>query len=109
MLPVGHHDLEVSSASLGIQQRLSVEIQAGRTAKASVTVPNGSLSVNALPWANVWVDGQPLTGTTPFANLPVPLGTHELIFRHPQLGEHRETVLVTAKVPVRLVADLRKK
>jgi len=109
MLPAGHHELEVVSTTLGIQQRVPVDIQSGKTAKVNVTVPNGSLSVNALPWANVWLDDQPLTGTTPFANLAVSPGAHELVFRHPQLGEHRETVVVTAKTPVRLVADLRKK
>jgi hypothetical protein len=109
MLPGGHHELEVVSTTLGIQQRVPVDIQPGKTAKINVTIPNGSLSVNALPWANVWLDNQPLTGTTPFANLAVSLGTHELVFRHPQLGERHETVVVTAKSPVRFVADLRKK
>jgi hypothetical protein len=108
MLPSGHHELEVGSTTLGVQQRVSVDIQPGKITKATVTVPNGSLSVNAVPWANVWLDGQPLTGTTPFANVAVPLGTHEVIYRHPQFGERRDTVLVTAKSPVRLVKDLRK-
>ena len=72
---------------------------------ASVTIPNGSLSLNALPWANVTLDGKALTGTTPFANLDVPLGPHEIVWNHPQLGERRETVIVTAKAPVRRVLD----
>ena len=48
-----------------------VDVQPGRTVKVNVTIPNGALSINALPWANVWLDGQPLNGTTPFANLAV--------------------------------------
>jgi len=63
--------------------------------------------VNALPWATVLLDGKEI-GTTPVANLDVPLGTHELVFRHPQFGERKQTVVVTAKAPVRVVQDLRK-
>ena len=34
--------------------------------------------------------------------------THEVVWRHPQLGERRQTVVVTAKTPVRLQIDLSK-
>jgi serine/threonine-protein kinase len=107
MLPAGRHDLVLSSTALGFQTPLSTEVRAGRTSTATVTIPNGSLSLNALPWANVWVDGRAV-GTTPVANLEVPLGTHDIIWRHPQLGERRQTTVVTAKTPVRLVMDLNK-
>ena len=33
---------------------------------------------------------------------------HEMVFRHPQLGERRQTVTVTAKGPNRIAADLTK-
>jgi hypothetical protein len=39
----------------------------------------------------------------------VPIGSRELIFRHPDLGERRATVLVTLKEPARISMDLRKK
>jgi len=107
MLPAGRHDLVLSSSAVGFQTSISTDIRPGRTATATVTVPNGSLSLNALPWANVWVDGRAV-GTTPVANLEVPLGSHDVIWRHPQLGERRQTTVVTAKAPVRLVMDLNK-
>jgi len=107
MLPAGRHDLELTSAAFGFRTTLSIDIQAGRTVTATVTVPNGSLSINASPWANVWLDGRAL-GTTPLANLEVPLGTHEIMWRHPQLGERRQTVVVIAKSPVRVGMDLSK-
>ena len=47
-------------------------------------------------------------GATPIANLEVALGTHEVIWRHPQLAERRQTVVVTAQSPLRLVMDLNK-
>jgi PEGA domain-containing protein len=107
MLPVGPHELLLVNKDAGFQTKVTVEVQPGKVANTTVAVPNGSLSVNALPWANVWLDGRSL-GTTPIANLDVPLGTHEVIWRHPQFGERRQTVVVTTKAPVRLVMDLRK-
>lgn len=107
MLTAGHHDLVLRNTTLGFESKLPVEIQTGKTLTSPVTVPNGSLSVNALPWATVLLDGKEI-GTTPVANLDVPLGTHELTFRHPQFGERKQSIVVTAKAPVRVVQDLRK-
>jgi serine/threonine-protein kinase len=107
MLPAGPHNLELVNAALGFRTALSVDVPVGKTVTATVTVPNGSLSINALPWANVSLDGRAL-GTTPLANLDVPLGSHEIVWRHPQLGERRQSVLVTAKGPVRVGVDLGK-
>ncbi|MCC7009626.1 MAG: PEGA domain-containing protein [Acidobacteria bacterium] len=107
MLPAGTHRLELSSPQLGIQDTLTVDVEAGKTVSARVPVPNGSLSLNALPWANVWLDNQPL-GTTPVANVAVPVGQHDVIWRHPQLGERRQAVVVHARTPVRVVVDLTK-
>jgi hypothetical protein len=108
MLPAGHHELQLSSESLGVQTTLPIDIPASKTIIASVSLPMGSLSLNALPWANVLLDGQPLTGSTPFANIEVTLGTHEIVWRHPQLGERKQTVVVTAKAPLRVVMDFSK-
>lgn len=107
MLTAGKHDLVLRNATLGFETKSSLEIQAGKTLTMPIVVPNGSLSVNALPWATVLLDGKEI-GTTPVANLDVPLGSHELTFRHPQFGERKQTVIVTAKAPVRVVQDLRK-
>jgi serine/threonine-protein kinase len=57
--------------------------------------PNGSVSLNARPWAQVWIDGAPV-GETPLVNMAVPLGEHEVVFRHPQLGERRQKAIVRA-------------
>lgn len=108
MLPAGRHDLQLSSEPLGVQTSLPIDIPAAKTVIASVSLPMGSLSINALPWANVLLDGQPLSGATPFANLEVMLGTHEIVWKHPQLGERRQTVVVTAKAPLRVVMDFNK-
>jgi hypothetical protein len=63
--------------------------------------------VNATPWAQVWIDGQSI-GDTPIANLPTTIGSHEMIFRHPQLGERRITAVITLKEPARVAVDMTK-
>jgi serine/threonine-protein kinase len=65
------------------------------------------VSINAQPWAQVWIDGN-LIGETPLANLTVSAGEHEIIFRHPQLGERRETTIVKSGVQTRISATLTK-
>jgi hypothetical protein len=107
MLPAGRHDLVVSNTALGFEAPLRVEIPPGKSISVTMPVPNGSVSLNALPWANVSIDGKEF-GTTPVANVELPIGNHEVVWRHPQLGERRQTVTVTVKTPLRLVMDFRK-
>jgi hypothetical protein len=106
-LPAGVHTLELTNATFEFRTTLTVAIAPGETTRLSVTLPNGSLSVNALPWAEVFVDGRPI-GTTPLANVPVPVGTREILWRHPDFGDRRQLINVTARSPVRVGTDLRR-
>jgi len=72
-----------------------------------VDPPKATVSVNARPWAEILLDGTSV-GQTPIANLLVTVGPHEMVFRHPQLAERKQTVVVTAKGPNRIAADLTK-
>jgi hypothetical protein len=108
MLPVGDHDIELSNEALGFTTKRTVHVTAGKTAATKVDLPNGTLSLNAQPWAEVFVDGERV-GDTPIGNLARRIGTHEIIFRHPELGERRETVVITVGKPARVGVDLRKK
>lgn len=105
MVPTGRHQFELASAALQYRTSVTVDVKAGAEAEIVVFVPNGSLSINAAPWAEVTVDGRAV-GTTPLANLTVPIGQHEVIWRHPQLGERRQTVTVTTQAPVRVGVNL---
>ena len=91
----GRHELDLVNLELGYRSRRVVNIRAGRTLLLEVTPASGSVSVNASPWADVWIDGKAV-GETPLAKLSVPLGEHEFVFRHPQLGEKRQSALVRA-------------
>jgi hypothetical protein len=108
MMPVGTHELEFRNDAVGYRARRSVTVQAGRTSSTKLDAPAGTVHVNAVPWAEVWIDNQRV-GETPIGNLAAAIGSHEIVFRHPQLGERRTTVLVTLKEPLRVSMDLRKK
>jgi hypothetical protein len=108
MLPVGTHRLEIVSDALGYRSRQDVAIRAGQTSTLRLELPTGTLALNALPWAEVWIDGERV-GETPMGNLSRTIGTHEVLFRHPDLGERRTTVTVTLKDAARVGVDLRSK
>jgi hypothetical protein len=103
-LPAGSHRLELVNSQLEFRTTLTLQITSGAGTTQAVDVPNGSLSVNALPWADVRIDGR-AAGTTPLANIEVPVGAHEIVWAHPQLGERRQMVTVTAKTPTRVGTD----
>jgi serine/threonine-protein kinase len=104
MLPPGSHRFELVNAPLEFRTTASVQVVAGSTATANIAVPNGLLFVNALPWAEVEIDGKSV-GTTPLANISLPIGSHHVIWRHPQLGERERTVTMTATAPTRVGVD----
>ncbi len=108
LLPAGAHELELVNTSLDYRVARSVRISAGQTTAIGLQAPIGTLSINALPWAEVWIDGQ-RAGETPIGNFSIAIGTHELLFRHPELGEQRMTVSVGAVAPQRVGVDMRKR
>ena len=107
MVPAGRHDLEFVSELIGYRGTRSLQVSPGKVTKVAVDLPKGSMAINALPWAEVWLDGAKV-GETPIGNFAVPAGSHDVVFRHPEFGEKHETVLVTLKNPVKLSVDMRK-
>lgn len=104
-LPPGVYGVILSSASLGYTTRQTVRVHAGQVSPIAVDLPSTTLSINATPWADVFVDGRPV-GQTPLGNLPVAIGDHQVEFRHPQYGVKHETVRVTLKAPARIAIDM---
>jgi hypothetical protein len=107
MLAAGHHNIRLSNRALDFQETRRVDVTAGKVTAIRVEPPKVSVSVNARPWADIMLDGSNV-GQTPIANLPVSVGPHEMVFRHPQLGERKQTVTVSAKGPNRIAVDLTK-
>ena len=105
-LAPGSYDLQLRAADYSTAKR--VEVSAGRVARIEVNVPDGTVNLNAAPWAEVYLDGRSL-GETPIANASVSAGTHEVIFRNPQFVELRQMVTVASGKPTRLAVTLTKK
>ncbi len=108
MVAAGSHQLDIVNKALGFRASRTVQVTPNKVVAIPVKLPTGSMAVNAVPWANVFLDGVDV-GETPLGNLQATIGSHELVFRHPDLGEQRRTVTVTLTAPLRVSADLRKK
>jgi len=107
LMTAGRHDLDLVNETLGFHDRQSVQVTGGRLSAIKPQLPKGTLSINAIPWAEVFVDGDRV-GETPIGNLTLTIGPHEILFKHPQFAEQRHAVTVTAKTPARVSVDLRK-
>ncbi|MBK5295916.1 MAG: PEGA domain-containing protein [Vicinamibacteria bacterium] len=106
-LPPGPHNIEIVSETLSFRSAASVEIIEGQVTRVPVVLPKGTAHLNATPWAEVWVDGEKV-GETPLGNLALTIGPHEIVFKHPELGEQAHAATVTASAPLRLSVDLTK-
>ena len=107
MLVAGRHELVLVNPTLGYQQTHRIDVAPGKVTPLRIDAPKAALNINARPWADVSIDANAV-GQTPIANLLLPIGTHQLIFRHPQLGERQQSVVVTTKGPNRIAVDLTK-
>jgi RNase P/RNase MRP subunit p29 len=106
MMASGRHVLQFVNQTLGYRESRVVQVAPGKVSTISLDLPKGTISLNASPWAEVFIDGRRV-GETPIGNLEVPIGAHEIVFRHPQLGEKRHAVSVTAAAPVRLSVSMK--
>ena len=106
LLRPGRHVLTFSNRDLDYTSTHTLDVEPGEVKTLNLD-PRGSANLNAIPWAEVWIDGKK-AGETPLANLQVPLGTHEIVFKHPQFGERRMTTTIRANAPIALSVDLTK-
>jgi serine/threonine protein kinase len=76
-------------------------------ARAAVSSEMGSLTVSAVPWADVWIDGQSV-GRTPVRDRELAAGPHRLELRCPPLGRELEhTVRIREGARARVSANLQ--
>ncbi len=104
MLTTGRHEIVLVNRALDYRETRRVDVAAGATTAVRIDAPAAMVSANARPWADVAIDGKSV-GQTPISNLQIPIGVHEVVFRHPRLGERRQTVTVTINGPNRFAAD----
>jgi hypothetical protein len=108
MMAAGRHDLEIVNDTLGFRATRTVQVGPGHVTPLRIDFPKGTIALNAIPWAEVWVDGAKV-GETPIGNLQLTIGAHEFVFRNPDLGEQHHAATITVDTPARLSVDLRKK
>ena len=107
LLPHGQHVLDFVSAEIGLRAQRTVTVKPGAATELSLDLPTVTLSINAQPWAEVSVDGERV-GETPIGTLARPIGRHDIVLRHPELGERRRTVTLTTNGPNRISVDMRR-
>ena len=108
MLPAGKHVLEAVNNSLGYRATQTVQVVPGRAATLQIAPPPATVNINATPWAEVTAGARAL-GVTPLGNVSLPIGTHEIVFRHPQLGERKVSTTVTLQGPNRVGVNMNER
>jgi hypothetical protein len=106
MVSAGRHELDIVNEALNYRISRVVTVAPGQVSPLRLEWPKGSMAINAQPWADVWIDGERI-GETPIGNVSVPIGPHEIVFRHPQLGEHVVRATVTTGQAAKVSVDMR--
>ena len=106
MLPPGKHLLTFTNKELGYTGSQEVLVEPGEVKSVSVE-PKGQVNLNALPWAEVWLDGTKL-GDTPLAGTAVPIGLHEFVFKNPQFGERKVSATIKSSGNPPVTVDFSK-
>ncbi|HVZ88956.1 MAG TPA: hypothetical protein VHG72_18450, partial [Polyangia bacterium] len=54
-----------------------------------------SITINSIPWSEVWIDGKNTTKHTPFVDYKIPCGKHRLAFKRTDMQiDHTENITV---------------
>ncbi len=97
-LAPGRRRIELLNRRLNYRGEVTLDIAAGQVTSHTATLPPGQLRIAGAAGAEVWVEGEHV-GTLPLGDISVPLGTREVLVRHPMFGERRQTVEVTYGSP----------
>lgn len=91
LLAAGRYRVGLVNTRLNYRGEVTLVVRPAEVTSHTVSLPEGRLQVNTEPGAEIWVEGA-RAGVAPLAPLPVPIGTREILVRHPDLGERREYV-----------------
>ncbi len=68
------------------------------TPKAADSGGDCSITVNSIPWSEVWIDGKNTSQHTPLVDFKVPCGKHKLSFKRTDMQiDHTENIAVRGK------------
>jgi hypothetical protein len=102
-IPLAPGRFKVTLVNTRFKYRAEVEItiKAGEVTTQTVELPMGSIVVNTTQGAEIFIDGD-RAGSAPLGPIPVAIGAREVLVRHVDLGERRQTVEVTPGKPMEL-------
>jgi len=92
-VPAGRHVLHLLDAARGLSRKVTVRVEAGQTTVHRAELGTGTLNVDAVPWAEVSVDGVS-RGLTPIAGVVLWEGEHRIQLAGP---EHTRTITVRVR------------
>jgi hypothetical protein len=104
-LSPGAHTLRLVNESVGFNVTQSVTIAPTKTTRVDVPTPTARVQLNAVPWAEVIIDGKSV-GETPLGNVAVSIGPHTFVFRNPKYREQTRTIVVSGQGANRVSVDL---
>jgi eukaryotic-like serine/threonine-protein kinase len=88
----------IASGGARRKRRELPEESAGGGEEASAKATEGgdcSITVNSIPWSEVWIDAKNTSKHTPLVDFKIPCGRHKLAFKRPDMQiDHVETINV---------------
>jgi hypothetical protein len=89
----GRHKITLVNGRFNYRVDVELNVKAGEITTHNVELPLGTLVVNTAPGAEIFVDGERM-GSAPLGAFPAAVGAREVLVRHVDLGERRQTVEV---------------
>jgi hypothetical protein len=87
----GQQTIRMVSERFNFSGELPIEIRPGALTSLTYALPLASIRVEAPPGAEIWIDNE-LVGSSPLPAIGVPIGNHEVMVKHQDLGERRQSV-----------------
>jgi hypothetical protein len=106
LLAPGQYKVKLVNTHYSFSDDVEFTIKPGEITTHAVTLPQGSLRITTEAGAEVFVEGEAI-GTAPVPAVQVPIGTREVLVRHPQFGERRQSVDIVLGQPVELSVILK--
>ena len=101
VVAAGRRRIELVNKRLNYRGEVTIDVASGQVTTHTATLPPGQLRIAGAAGGEVWVEGEHV-GTLPLGDISVPLGTREVLVRHPLFGERRQTVEVTYGAPTQV-------
>ncbi len=103
-LAPGRHEVELTNTAAGYREATTIQINAGQQTVLRPDLPQSTIDITATPSAKVFIDGQEV-GDTPLSQLALPIGSHDILFRHPDFGDRHVTTFIKVGTPSRASID----